>query len=215
VVVPDRAPAIRRKMVSAMRLVKRRGPHTRSRIIEYASYSLRQRGADDVSLVDLMKLAGLTHGGFYFHFESREALVVEACALAMDQTISHWLELVKEIPLKKRFDVIVESYLSPGHRDDWAHGCVLPALGADMARSGEKARRIFASKLDEMIDVVARLFPERSLKQGRQIAAGALATMMGSIVLARAIGDKELSNDILATGRQALRRPSAARRVRR
>jgi TetR/AcrR family transcriptional repressor of nem operon len=161
-----------------------------------------------------MKRAGLTRGGFYFYFESREALVVEASALAMDQRVSQWLELLKGIPPKVRFDVIVESYLSPGHRDDWAHGCVLPALGADLVRSGEKARRIFAGKLDEMIDVIARLFPEKSLKQARQIAAGALATMVGSIVLARAVSDKELSNDILAAGRQALRHPSAARRAR-
>jgi TetR/AcrR family transcriptional regulator, transcriptional repressor for nem operon len=65
-----------------------------------------------------------------------------------------------------------------------------------------------------MIDVIARLFPEKSLKQARQIAAGALATMVGSIVLARAVSDKELSNDILAAGRQVLRHPSSARRAR-
>jgi TetR/AcrR family transcriptional regulator, transcriptional repressor for nem operon len=197
-----------------MRYVKGHGPETRRRIVENASFALRQRGADGISLVDLMRRAGLTRGGFYFYFESREALVVEASALAMDQRVSQWLELLKGIPPKERFDVIVESYLSPGHRDDWAHGCVLPALGADLVRSGEKARRIFAGKLDEMIDVIARLFPEKSLKQARQIAAGALATMVGSIVLARAVSDKELSNDILAAGRQALRHPSAARRAR-
>jgi TetR/AcrR family transcriptional regulator, transcriptional repressor for nem operon len=195
--------------------VKRRGPQTRSRIVESASHGLRQRGADSASLADLMKLAGLTRGGFYFHFESREALVNEACALAMDQTLSHWLEIVKATPPGKRFDVVVASYLSHRHRDDWAHGCVLPALGADMARSGEQARRVFAGKLDEMIDAVARLFPEKSLKQERQIAAGALATMAGSVILARAIRDKELSSDILAAGRQALRHPPAARRARR
>ena len=198
-----------------MRYVKGHGPQTRRRIVENASLAMRQRGADGMSLVDLMKLAGLTRGGFYFYFESREALVVEATAFAMDQTISRWLELMKAMPLKKRFDVIVESYLSPSHRDDWAHGCVLPALGADMARSGEEARRTFASKLDEMIDVVAQLLAERSPKQARQIATGALATMIGSIILARAVRDKELSNDILAAGQQALRRPSATRRARR
>lgn len=196
-----------------MRHVRRRGPQTRRRIVENASLTLRQHGADGASLVKLMKLAGLTHGGFYFHFKSREALVVEATAFAMDQTISRWLELVKATPPKKRSDVIVESYLSPGHRDDWAHGCVLPALGADMARSGEEARRIFAGKLDEMIDVIARSFPGEPQKQARQIASGALATMVGSIILARAIGDEDLSSDILATGRQALRRLSAARRA--
>jgi len=196
-----------------MRYVKGHGSQTRSRIVEEASYGLRQTGANGMSVADLMKLAGLTHGGFYSHFESREALVVEAFALAMDRTVSHWLKLMNGMPIEERFDVIVESYLSPRHRDDRAHGCVLPALGSDIARSSQKARRIFARKLDEMIDVVARLFPEKSPREARQMATGALATMMGSIALARAVGDKELSDEILGAGRQALGGQSARGRA--
>lgn len=193
-----------------MRYVKGHGLRTRSRIVEEASYGLRQRGADGMSVVDLMKLAGLTHGGFYAHFESREALVVEAFALAMDRTIAHWLNLVKGMPLEERFDAIVHGYLSSSHRNDQAHGCALPALGADIARSSPKARRAFARKLGEMIDIVARLLPEKSSEEARQTATSALATMMGSIVLARAVGDKNMSGDILAAGQQALRRRAAA-----
>jgi TetR/AcrR family transcriptional regulator, transcriptional repressor for nem operon len=166
-----------------------------------------------MSVADLMKLAGLTHGGFYSHFESREALVIEAFALAMDRTVTKWLKLMKGMPIEQRFDAIVEAYLSPGHRDDRARGCVLPALGTDIARSGRKARHIFARKLDEMIDVVARLFPEKSPKEACQIATGALATMMGSIVLARAVGDRNLSDEILEACRQTLSGQSAGRRT--
>src|SRR5260370_6578196 len=194
-----------------MRYVKGHGSPARRRIVEEASYGLRPAGADGMSVAGLMKLAGLTHGGFYAHFESREALVVEAFALAMDRTVSHWLKLMKGMPIEERFDVIVESYLSPRHRDDRAHGCVLPALGTDIARSSQKARRIFARKLDEMIDVVARLFPEKSPKEARQMATGALATMMGSIALARQVGDKRLSDEILEAGRQALSGQSVGR----
>jgi TetR/AcrR family transcriptional regulator, transcriptional repressor for nem operon len=139
--------------------------------------------------------------------------MVEAFALAMDRTVSQWLELMKGMLVEERFDVIVEGYLSPRHRDDRAHGCVLPALGTDIARSSQKARRIFARKLDEMIDVVARLFPQKSPKEARQIATGALATMMGSIALVRAVGDKELSDEILGAGRRALGGQSARGRV--
>jgi TetR/AcrR family transcriptional repressor of nem operon len=187
-----------------MRYVKGHGLKTRRRIIEEASYGLRQTGADGMSVADLMKLAGLTHGGFYSHFESREALVIEAFISAMDRTVSHWLKLIDGMPVEERFSVIAGAYLCPGHRDDRAHGCVLPALSADIGRSSQKARREFARKLDEMIEVVARLFPERPLKEARQIATGALATMMGSIALARAVGDKKLSDEILGAGRQAL-----------
>jgi len=117
------------------------------------------------------------------------------------------------MPAEDPFDAFVETYLRPGHRDDRARGCVLPALGADIARSSPKARRAFASKLDEMIDVIAGLLPGKSPKQARQIATAALATMMGSIALARAVGDNELSDEILEAGRQALSGQSARRKA--
>jgi TetR/AcrR family transcriptional repressor of nem operon len=195
-----------------MRYVKGHGLQTRSRIVENASYGLRQSGADGMSVVDLMKLAGLTHGGFYSHFESREALFIEAFALAMDRTVSDWLMLTEGMPVEERFDAVVEGYLSARHRDKRARGCVLPALGADIARSSQKARQTFAGKFEQMIDSIALLFPEKSPRDARQIATSALATMMGSIVLARAAGDKALSGDILEAGRQALRGQSAVRK---
>jgi TetR/AcrR family transcriptional regulator, transcriptional repressor for nem operon len=196
-----------------MRYVKGHGLQTRSRIVEEASYGLRQAGADGISVSDLMKLAGLTHGGFYAYFESREALIIEAFASAMDRTISQWRSHMNGMPAEERFDAFVEAYLRPGHRDDRARGCVLPALGTDIARSSRKARRTFARKLDEMIDVIAGLLPGKPPKQARQMATAALATMMGSIALARAVGDKELSDDILGAGRQALSGQSARRKA--
>ena len=195
-----------------MRYVKGHGLQTRSRIVENASYGLRQNGADGVSVADLMKLAGLTHGGFYSHFDSREALVIEAFAQAMDRTVADWLKIMKGMPVEERLDAVVDAYLSPRHRDNRSRGCVLPALGADIARSSQKARRMFAGKFEQMLGMVARLFPEKSPKEARQVATSALATMMGSIVLARAAGDKTLSDDILEAGRQALRSHPAARR---
>jgi TetR/AcrR family transcriptional repressor of nem operon len=194
-----------------MRYVKGHGQKTRSRIVEEASYGLCQCGADGLSVADLMKRAGLTHGGFYAHFTSREDLVIEAFSLAMHRTITRWLDLMKGMPLEERFEAVVEAYLTSDHRDDPAKGCVLPALGADIARSSRKARRIFAGKLGEMIDMLAPLFPDQTAEEARQTATSALATMMGSVVLARAAGDKQLSDDILASGRWALRRRSAAK----
>jgi TetR/AcrR family transcriptional repressor of nem operon len=193
--------------------VKGHGLQTGSRIVEEASYGLRQAGADGISVSDLMKRAGLTHGGFYAHFESREALMIEAFATAMDRTISQWRNHMDGLPAEERFDAFVETYLRPGHRDDRARGCVLPALGTDIARSSQKARHAFARKLDEMIDVIAALFPGKPPKHARQIATAALATMMGSIALARAVGDNKLSDEILGAGRRALSGQSARRKA--
>jgi TetR/AcrR family transcriptional repressor of nem operon len=192
-----------------MRYMKGQKLHTRNRILEMASYGLLRKGADGMSVVDLMKLAGLTHGGFYAHFDSRDALVIEAFALAMDRTISRWLKVTERKPVE--IDAIVESYLSQYHRDNPARGCALPSLSADIARSSPEARRTFAKKLEEMIDVLARRLPRESAKEAGQVAIGVLATMMGSIVLSRAVGSKMLSDDILEAGRRAVRNQTAFR----
>ena len=192
-----------------MRYPKDHGQQTRRRIVENASYGLRQNGADGLSVVDLMKLADLTHGSFYAYFKSRDALVVEALALAMDRTATHWLDLTQGVTAEKGFDAIVESYLSPRHRNHPARGCALPALAADIGRSGPEARRTLAGGLEKMIDILVRLFPKRSSSDARQAAAGAIATMVGSILLARAAGDKRLSDDFLKAGREALRHHAA------
>jgi len=93
-----------------MRYVKDQKLNTRNRIVEAASLVLRGKGADGISVVDVMKLAGLTHGGF----ESRDALVIEAFALAMDRTVPSWLQLVVAKPMEEQFETVVESYLATG-----------------------------------------------------------------------------------------------------
>ena len=184
-----------------MRYVEDHRRQTHSRIVENASYGLRQKGAEGLSVVDLMKLAGLTHGGFYNHFESRAALVSEAIAFAMDQTTDRWKKLANRRVGGERFEALIADYLSPRHRDNPKHGCALPALAADVARAGPSERRALASKLERMIGVLVELLPDEGPEQARQIATGAIATMVGSMVLSRAVGAGKLSDDILAAGR--------------
>ncbi len=184
-----------------MRYVENHRRQTHSRIVENASYGLRQKGAEGLSVVELMKLAGLTHGGFYNHFDSRAALVGEAIAFAMDQMTERWKKLANGKPNGGRFEALVADYLSRRHRDNLKHGCALPALAADVARSSPSERRALASKLEKMIDVLAELLPDEAPQQARQIATGAIAAMVGSIVLSRAVGAGKLSDNILDAGR--------------
>jgi len=184
-----------------MRYVEDHRRQTHSRIVENASYGLRQKGAEGLSVVDLMKLAGLTHGGFYNHFDSRAALVGEAIAFAMDQTVERWKKLANGNANGDRCEALIADYLSPRHRDNPKHGCALPALAADVARSSPSERRAMASKLEKMIDVFVELLPDEASEQARQIATGAIATMVGSIVLSRAVGAGKLSDSILDAGR--------------
>src|ERR1700756_4909062 len=105
-----------------MRYSKEHKLETHARIVKKASVRLREKGAHGIGVADLMKDAGLTHGGFYAHFDSREALVIEAFAYAMDRSMERWKKTFEQIPLDKRLAMIVESYLTPVHRDDPGRG---------------------------------------------------------------------------------------------
>src|SRR5215475_338846 len=196
-----------------MRYSKEHKQETHDRIVRKASVRLREKGAHGVGVADLMKEAGLTHGGFYAHFDSREALVIEAFAYAMDRSIEHWRKTVEQTPPDKRLSTIIESYLTTTHRDDPGRGCAVPTLGPEIAREGPKARKAFAAKLDQMIDMIADQIPDVPRKAARKQASATLATMMGTLVLSRIAGNGEFSGDILSAGRDAVLGGSGAKKT--
>ena len=187
-----------------MRYSKEHKQETHARIVKKAATRLRERGAHGIGVADLMKEAGLTHGGFYAHFDSREALVIEAFAYAMDRGTERWRKIAEQTPPDKRLAAIVESYLTPVHRDDPGHGCAVPTLGAEIARESPKTRRAFAAKLDQMIDMLADQIPDVPRKAARKQAMATLATMMGTLVLSRIAGTGEFSGEMLGAGREAV-----------
>ncbi|MBR1246683.1 TetR/AcrR family transcriptional regulator [Bradyrhizobium sp. AUGA SZCCT0169] len=193
-----------------MRYSKEHKQETHVRIVKKASVRLREKGAHGIGVADLMKEAGLTHGGFYAHFDSREALVIEAFAYAMDRSTERWRKIADETPPDKRLATIVESYLTPVHRDDPGHGCAIPTLGAEIARESAKTRKAFATKLEAMIDMMADQILDVPRKVARKQAVAALATMMGTLVLSRIAGNGEFSDQILAAGREAVVSRAAA-----
>jgi TetR/AcrR family transcriptional regulator, transcriptional repressor for nem operon len=186
-----------------MRYSREHKLETHARIVKKASVRIREKGAHGIGVADLMKDAGLTHGGFYAHFDSREALVIEAFAYAMDRSTERWRKLAETTPPEKRMATIVESYLTPLHRDDPGHGCAVTALGAEIARESPKTRKAFAAKLEQMVDMLAEQMPDAPRKAARKQALATLSTMVGTLVLARIAGSGELSDDILGAGRDA------------
>src|ERR1700761_1441565 len=187
-----------------MRYSREHKLETHARIVKRASVKLREKGAHGIGVADLMKEAGLTHGGFYAHFDSREALVIEAFAHAMDRSTERWRKLADETPADKRMAAIVDSYLTPAHRDDPGHGCAIPTLGAEIARESPKTRKAFAAKLEQMIDALADQIPDVPPKAARKQAIAILGTLMGTLVMARVAGNGEFSDEILNAGREAL-----------
>jgi TetR/AcrR family transcriptional repressor of nem operon len=195
---------------TAMRYSKEHKQETHARIVKKASVRLREKGAHGIGVADLMKEAGLTHGGFYAHFDSREALVIEAFGHAMDRSTESWRKVAEQTPPDKRLATIVETYLSPVHRDDPGHGCAVPTLGAEIARESPKTRKAFAAKLEHMIDMMADQVLDLPRKVARKQAVAALATMMGTLVLSRIAGNGEFSDEILSAGREAVLGRAAA-----
>jgi TetR/AcrR family transcriptional repressor of nem operon len=197
-----------------MRYSREHKLETHERIVKRASVRLREKGAHGIGVADLMKDAGLTHGGFYAHFDSREALVIEAFAYAMDRSTERWRKLGEQTPPDKRLAAIVDSYLTTTHRDDPGHGCAVPTLGAEIARESPKTRKAFAAKLEQMVDMIAEQIPALPRKAARKQAEATLATMMGTLVLARIAGSGEFSDEILAAGREAvLERATPVKRI--
>jgi TetR/AcrR family transcriptional repressor of nem operon len=187
-----------------MRYSREHKSETHARIVKKASVKLREKGAHGIGVADLMKDAGLTHGGFYAHFKSREALVIEAFTHAMDRSTEHWRKLSEETPPEKRLSRIVNTYLTPIHRDDPGHGCAVPALAAEIARESLKTRRVFSGRMAQMIDMLAAQFHGEPPKAARKQAMAALATMMGALVMARIAGSGDFSDEILQAGRDGV-----------
>jgi TetR/AcrR family transcriptional regulator, transcriptional repressor for nem operon len=196
-----------------MRYSKEHKAETHAKIVKHASSQLREKGARGIGVADLMKEAGLTHGGFYAHFKSREDLVIEAISHAMDQSTGRWRKLVEDKPADERLAMLVDAYLTTQHRDGAGRGCAIPSLAADVARESPKTRRVFVGKLEEMIDLFASQFPGQPDVAARREAISTIATLMGTMVLARVAGNGAFSQEILDAGRSAALRDTCETEV--
>lgn len=179
-----------------MRVSRAEAAQNRERIIETAAKLFRERGFDGIGVADLMKSAGLTHGGFYGHFASKEDLMAQACARALDSSLAT-LSAVAEQGSENGLTAVASAYLSPAHRDSPGEGCVLAALGAEAARHGSPVRSAFTQGVRTALDMLTRLVPGQSERIRRERALATYASMIGALVIARAVDDPELSGQVL------------------
>ncbi|EJT06039.1 TetR/AcrR family transcriptional regulator [Rhizobium sp. CCGE 510] len=173
---------------------------THERIVETASKRLREAGLDGIGVADLMKEAGLTVGGFYKHFASRDDLVAEAIQSAFDSW-GRKLEAEGVNPAEMTAADVADRYVSVHHRDNPGDGCPFAALTSDISRSGEKARAIATDGLKRNFASLANKAAGADEGSRRRKAIMAFAMMAGGVGLARVSSDGELSDEILATVR--------------
>jgi TetR/AcrR family transcriptional repressor of nem operon len=177
---------------------------TRDRILAVASTYFKRNGVNGIGIANLMREAGLTHGGFYSYFRSRDKLVNEAYAVAMDQTTSKWKKLSTSLPAAEGLEAIIKAYLCEKHRDNAGGGCALPAFADEMGRGSRSTKKIFSSKLEEMISVIKNHFSHLPADEGRRQAIFAISAMMGAMTLARASAGEAVSEEILEASANVL-----------
>lgn len=192
-----------------MKVSKEQMADNRERILDTAAQLFREKGFDGIGVADLMKSAGLTHGGFYGHFASKDDLMAQATERALGRLQSAWAQLARDAADQGQepLAAIEVAYLSTRHRDAPGQGCLLAALGGDAARQGPAVRQAVTEGVRKQVEGLATLVPGRTKAAKRQRALADYASLVGAMVLARAVDDEDLSNEILRAAAVSLRLP--------
>ena len=167
---------------------------THERIVETAARAIRRTGYGGAGVAEIMKEAGLTHGGFYAHFDSREEMLAEAADRAGANGMAVLARAAASAPPEKALEAMLRTYLSKEHVDGVETGCAVAALGSELPRQGAKVRRAATRRIKEMIDLVARQSPDWGQPGAHERALVTVATALGTLVLARAVDDPKLSD---------------------
>ena len=184
---------IMRKSKSGIRSSTKEASH--ERIVDAAARAIRRSGYDGTGVADIMKEAGLTHGAFYAHFASREAMLAEAADRAGAQSNALAAGVIAAAPPNQALQALAQVYLSKEHLAAIETGCPLSALGSEMPRQAPGVRLAATRRIKEMLDLVARQFPDSGPASAHERALVSVATLVGTLVLARAVDDAALSDD--------------------
>ena len=178
---------------------------TRERILKAAARAIRQHGYEGVGVAEVMKDAGLTHGGFYAHFESRDALLAAAADQAGTESIETLTRAIAAAKPGQELSALVDTYLSDRHVAAPEQGCALAAAGSEVPRQQAEVRRVASRRIKDLIGLIERQFPEWGRSAAHEKAMGIAATLVGALVLARAVDDVQLSSRIRKAARELIR----------
>jgi TetR/AcrR family transcriptional regulator, transcriptional repressor for nem operon len=189
-----------------MRLTREQAKQNRHLIVETASRMFRLHGVENVSVADIMKESGFTHGGFYNHFKSKDELAAEAIASAFDSVASNLSEKLESVKHpKESLSSFIAQYLSAAHRDTKSGGCPAPSLSGDAARSGKYVQTAFVKGIETYLDMIATRMGKDE-QEARQRAIALFSGLVGAMVLSRAVkkSDPTLSDELLSSARKIL-----------
>ena len=179
-----------------MRVTRIQADENRQTVINVASRLFRQHGFDGIGLKDLMKAAGLTQGAFYKQFASKEDLAAQASRRAMESATHRWSAATAAKP-EDPLGAVIAFYLSMGHRGEKMDGCPIVALGSDAARQGTDVKASFEAGIKAHLEVLSNMIGETESKELSGKAMAILSTMVGALILSRAVNDERLSKQFL------------------
>jgi TetR/AcrR family transcriptional regulator, transcriptional repressor for nem operon len=179
---------------------------TRRKVLGEAAAAIRKLGPDGIGVADLMARVGLTHGGFYAHFRSKDELIAEAIATMFDDRYAVLLSCLEGEEPAEGLAAFVDGYLSARHRAAVQSGCPLASLAGDVARLPPAARQRFTAGTRRLTNAMAQALGALGMPEPRQLAASMLAEMVGALAISRAIADPELAARILKASRDSLKR---------
>ena len=183
-----------------MKVSRAQAEENRERILDNAAQLFRERGFDGIGLNDLMQAAGLTRGGFYGHFESKDDLAAQATRRALQANREQWKQQTD-----RSLQAWVKAYLSDAHRDHIGAGCGLVALAGDAARGGPAVKAVFAEGVASLVATLQTQMPALDAAGKREQALAMLSTLVGALLLSRAVGaDVPLSRELREAARKSL-----------
>ncbi|ANW04914.1 TetR/AcrR family transcriptional regulator [Bradyrhizobium icense] len=192
-----------------MRVSRIQAAENRQTVINVASRLFRERGFDGIGLKDLMEGAGLTQGGFYKQFASKEDLVAEASRRALESASRRWSDAAAENP-DDPLGAVIAFYLSADHREEKMDGCPIVALGADAARQGPDVKAAFEAGIKAHLEVLGRFIAETDGEEPKGKAMAILSTMVGAVTLSRVVNDPDLAQALLDAAVEQVRDAAAA-----
>lgn len=184
-----------------MRYADTHKEETHQKLLRAASRALREKGPDRLTVPEVMAAVGLTHGGFYAHFKSKDDLIAETIdsIFAFSRDRAH--KMVEGMPPAHALATFIDFYVSDQHRDVPSRGCPLVMLSSDMPRQSKKVRAVFDAGAKSLKEFLAQQIGELGHAEPEQLAATVLSAMAGAVALSRAVTDKALSDDLLLSAR--------------
>jgi TetR/AcrR family transcriptional repressor of nem operon len=188
-----------------MRYADTHKEETHKALLNVAAAQLREKGPDRLSIAQVMKAVGLTHGGFYAHFKSKDALLNETLQDVFSRSKRRFARALEGLPPKHALATYIDFYVSEAHRDNAGNGCPITALSSDMPRQSKKFRAAFEAGVKGLAASLAERMTAAGIADAQALAPSILSAMAGAVALSRTISDRSLSDELLASSRAGIK----------